>query len=186
MHDFARVLADQIPGAAPRDVSVHFTVRRQAAAQHGYRSRGGPVTVYAQALHAQLYGLPTDEEPLPVALDALLQAAHTADGPEQQGAVLQQLAEQLRNAAEILEWARNHAHWRQLPVPTWEWLRDATETVRATSPTASTPSGPASPPNRLHARRRPSQSRIPPHRALPQLRPSRRPAIAADLRQRLH
>ncbi|QNE77242.1 hypothetical protein F0344_23900 [Streptomyces finlayi] len=130
MHDFARVLADQIPGAAPRDVTVHFTVRRQAAAQHGYRSRGGPVTVYAQALHAQLYGLPTDEEPLPAALDALLQAAHTVAGPEQQSQVLQQLAEQLRNAAEILEWARNDAHWRQLPVPTWEWLRDATDRTR--------------------------------------------------------
>ncbi|MGW6681148.1 hypothetical protein ACWGBO_14815 [[Kitasatospora] papulosa] len=94
MHDFARVRADQIPGAA---------------AQHGCRSRGGPVTVYAQALYAQRYGLPTDEEPLPAALDAFLQAAHTAAGPELQGAVLQQLAEQLRNAAEILEWARNNA-----------------------------------------------------------------------------
>ncbi|WP_326731788.1 hypothetical protein [Streptomyces phaeochromogenes] len=130
MHDFARALADQIPGAAPRDVTVHFAVRRQVAAQHGYRSRGGPVTVYAQALHAQLYGLPTDDEPLPAALDALLQVAHTAAGPEQQGAVLQQLAEQLRNAAEILEWARNHAHWRQLPNSAWEWLRDATDHAR--------------------------------------------------------
>ncbi|ROQ70146.1 hypothetical protein EDD93_4653 [Streptomyces sp. 840.1] len=51
-------------------------------------------------------------------------------GAEQQGAVLQQLAEQLRNAAEILEWARNHAYWRQLPGPTWEWLRDATDRTR--------------------------------------------------------
>ncbi|MFJ8978751.1 hypothetical protein [Streptomyces sp. NPDC102282] len=179
MHDFARVLADQIPGAAPRDVTVHFAVRRQAAAQHGYRSRGGPVTVYAQALHAQLYGLPTDEEPLPAALDALLQAADTASGPEQQSQVLQQLAEQPRNAAEILEWARNHAHWRQFPSPTWKWLRTP-QTGRATSPAASTPSGPASSPNSLHARH-PSQSRIP-----PQLRPSRRTAIAADLRRPLH
>ncbi|OKJ72213.1 hypothetical protein [Streptomyces sp. CB02460] len=130
MHDFARVLADQIPGAAPRDVTVHFAVRRQAAAQHGYRSRGGPVTVYAQALHAQLYGLPTDEEPLPAALDALLQTALTTGEPEQQGAVLQQLAEQLRNAAEILEWARDHAHRHQLARPTWEWLRDATDRTR--------------------------------------------------------
>lgn len=130
MHDFARALADQIPGAAPRDVTVHFTVRRQAAAQHHYRSRGGPVTVCAQALHAQLYGLPTDDEPVPAALDALVQAAHTTDDPEQQSAILQQLAEQLRNAAEILQWARNHAQWRQLPDPAWEWLRDATAQVR--------------------------------------------------------
>lgn len=130
MHDFARVLADQIPGAAPRDVTVHFAVRRQAATQHGHRARGGPVTVYAQALHSQLYGLPTDKAPLPAALDALLQTAHTTDGPEQQAAILRQLAEQLRNAAEILEWARDHAHWRQLPGPTWEWLRDATDRTR--------------------------------------------------------
>ncbi|MFD5443784.1 MULTISPECIES: hypothetical protein [Streptomyces] len=119
-----------IPGAAPRDVTVHFAVRRQAAAQHGYRSRGGPVTVYAQALHAQLYGLPTDEEPLSAALDALLQAANSAADPEQQSQVLQQLAEQLRYAAEILEWARNHAHWRQLPSSAWEWFRDATDRPR--------------------------------------------------------
>ncbi|SEO73383.1 hypothetical protein [Actinacidiphila rubida] len=131
MHDVARALADQIPGAAPRDVTVTFAVRRQAAAQHHYRSRGGPVTVYAQALHAQLYGLPTDDQPLPAALDALLQAAHTTDDPEQQSAILQQLTEQLRNAAEILQWARNHAHWRQLPSPAWEWLRDATDQMRA-------------------------------------------------------
>lgn len=52
---------------------------------------------------------------------------HDAD---QQQAVLAQLAEQLRNAAEVLEWARNNAHWRQLPTPTWEWLRDATATTR--------------------------------------------------------
>ncbi|MGQ4484266.1 hypothetical protein ACN6LM_002594 [Streptomyces sp. SAS_281] len=124
------MLADQIPGAAPRDVTVHFAVRRQAATQHGYRSRGGPVTVYAQALHARLYGLPTDEEPLPAALDALLQTRTPSTGPEQQCAVLQQLAEQLRNATEILEWARDHAHWRQLPHPAWEWLRDATDRTR--------------------------------------------------------
>lgn len=126
MHDVARALADQIPGAAPRDVTVHFTLRCQAAAQHHYRSCGGPVTVYAGALHAHLYGLPTDDEPVPAALDALLQAAHTTDDPEQQSAILLQLTEQLRNAAEILQWARNHAHWRQLPDFTWEWLRDAT------------------------------------------------------------
>lgn len=88
------------------------------------------MTIYAQALHAQLYGLPTDDEPVPVALDALLQAAHTTDDPEQQGAILQQLTEQLRNAAEILQWARDHAHWRQLPKPTWEWLREATNQMR--------------------------------------------------------
>ncbi|MFI5751064.1 hypothetical protein ACIBBE_35330 [Streptomyces sp. NPDC051644] len=69
-------------------MTVHFGVRRLAAAQYDYRSRGGPVTVYAQALHAALYGLPAHDEPLPAALDALLQATHTATAPEQQTAVL--------------------------------------------------------------------------------------------------
>ncbi|MFJ4973221.1 hypothetical protein [Streptomyces sp. NPDC088755] len=184
MHDFARVLADQIPGAAPRDVSVHFTVRRQAAAQHGYRSRGGPVTVYAQALHAQLYGLPTDEAPLPAALDALLQAAHTVDGPER----ARSCSSSPSNSATPPRSSNGHATTPTgVNSPSPHGSGYATpRTVRATSPTASTPSGPASPPNRLRARRRPSQSRIPPHRALPQLRPSRRPVIAADLRQPLH
>ncbi|MET9822294.1 hypothetical protein ABZ038_11805 [Streptomyces sp. NPDC006349] len=63
-------------------------------------------------------------------MDALLQAAHSAVGPEQQSQVLQQLAEQLRNAAEILGWTRNHAHWRQLPSFAWEGLRDATDRTR--------------------------------------------------------
>jgi len=161
VHDVARALADQIPGAAPRDVTVTFAVRCQAAAQHHYRSRGGPVTVYAQALHAQLYGLPTDEEPLPAALDALLQTARTTDAPEQQSAILEQLTEQLRNAAEILHWARDHAHWHHLPNAAWEWLRDATaqmgvladglDTVRAAfaaepQATNAAPHQPLSPP----------------------------------------
>ncbi|MEU6814085.1 hypothetical protein [Streptomyces sp. NPDC046860] len=109
---------------------VNFGVRRQVAAQYGYRSGGGPVTVYAQALHAELYGLPSDDDPVPAALDALLQAAHSARSPEQQTAILQQLAEQLRNAAEIFEWARDHARRSQLPHASWEWLRDATDNTR--------------------------------------------------------
>lgn len=118
------------PAPLLSDVAVHFTVGRQDADQHRYRSRGGPVTVYAQALHAQLYGLPTGDEPVPAALDALLQAAHITDDPEQQSAILRQLAEQLRNAAEILQWARNHAQWRQLPNSAGEWPRDVTAQVR--------------------------------------------------------
>ncbi|MGW2137702.1 hypothetical protein ACWCW2_17045 [Streptomyces sp. NPDC001773] len=125
-HDLARALADQIrPGAAPRDVTVHFGVRRLAAAQYDYRSRGGPVTVYAQALHAALYGLPTHDEPLPATLDALLQATHTATAPEQQTAVLRQVAEQLRNAAEILQRYQYRAQWDRFPDEVAEHLADA-------------------------------------------------------------
>ncbi|MFE5647562.1 hypothetical protein ACFQ8Q_00365 [Streptomyces cyaneofuscatus] len=125
-HDLARALADQLRlGAAPRDVTVHFGVRRLAAAQYDYRSRGGPVTAYAQALHAALYGLPTDTEPPPTALDALLQATHTATAPEQQTAVLRQVAEQLRNAAEILQRYQYRAQWDRFPDDVAEQLADA-------------------------------------------------------------
>ncbi|MFE9416969.1 hypothetical protein ACFYMX_15145 [Streptomyces griseofuscus] len=103
---------------------VSFSVRRQAAAQHGYRERGGPVTAFAQALHAHLFGLPADE-PLPTALDALLQATHTATSPEQQTAVLRQVADQLRNAAEIIQRCQYRAQWDRLPADVAEQLADA-------------------------------------------------------------
>ncbi|MER7026218.1 MULTISPECIES: hypothetical protein [Streptomyces] len=97
-------------------------------------------------MHAALFGLPEDRPPLPTALDELLQATYTARDGDQQQAVLDQLSDQLRNAAEILEWARNHANWRSLPPDTWEWLRDATDTARlladgldSISPTFATP-----------------------------------------------
>lgn len=124
-HDLARALADQIPGAAPRDVTVSFSCRRQAPAQYRDRGRGGPVTVFAQVLHAHLFGLPADDEPLPTALDALLQATHTATAPEQQTAILQQLAEQLRNATEIIQRYQYRAQWDRLPADVAEQLRDA-------------------------------------------------------------
>ncbi|MFI2236479.1 hypothetical protein [Streptomyces chrestomyceticus] len=103
-------------------------MRRQAGPRFGYRGTGGPVTGVARSLHARLYGLPAAPSPLPTALDELLQALGTARDGGQKQAVLAQLAEQLRNAAEILEWARDDA--RQLPAPVWEWLRDATDTTR--------------------------------------------------------
>ncbi|QPP05194.1 hypothetical protein G4Z16_00985 [Streptomyces bathyalis] len=130
-HDIARALAAQVhPDATPRDVVVHFTLRRLAAPRYDHRSSGGPASVIAQSLHSHLYGLPDDPGPVPTALDELLQTLTTARHGDQQHAVLVQLAEQLRNAAEILEWARNNAHWRQLPAPTWEWLRAATDSTR--------------------------------------------------------
>ncbi|MEU6182797.1 hypothetical protein [Streptomyces coeruleorubidus] len=125
-HDLARALAEQLyPGAAPRDVTVSFSARRQAPIEYRDRGRGGPVTVYAQALHATLYGLPTDNEPLPTALDALLQATHTATSPEQKTAVLRQIAEQLRNAAEIIQRYQYRAQWGRLPDDVAQQLHDA-------------------------------------------------------------
>ncbi|WP_329025734.1 hypothetical protein [Streptomyces sp. NBC_00690] len=35
----------------------------------------------------------------------------------------------MQNAADILAWARNNAHWRRMP-GAWEWLRDATLSTR--------------------------------------------------------
>ncbi|WP_329558893.1 hypothetical protein OG711_08050 [Streptomyces uncialis] len=94
---------------------VSFTVRRQAAADFGHKSTGGPVTSLAQSLHAQLYGLPADADPLPTALDALLQATHTASTNDQHAAILRRLADQLRNAAEIIHRYQHEASWSRLP-----------------------------------------------------------------------
>ncbi|NYV73250.1 hypothetical protein [Streptomyces sp. UH6] len=82
------------------------------------------MTTFAQALHAELFGLPADDAPLPTALDALLQATHTA-GPEQQTAILHQLAEQLRNGAEIIQRYQYRAQWDRLPADVAEGLRTA-------------------------------------------------------------
>jgi hypothetical protein len=83
------------------------------------------VTVYAQALHAALYGLPAHDESLPAALDALLQATHTATAPEQKTAVLRQVAEQVRNAAEIIQRYQYRAQWDRFPADVAEQLADA-------------------------------------------------------------
>ncbi|MEV7394034.1 hypothetical protein [Streptomyces sp. NPDC091215] len=83
------------------------------------------MTVYAQTLHATLYGLPSDDEPLPAALDALLQATHTTTAPEQETAVLRQVAEQLRNAAEIIQRYQYRAQWDRLPANVATQLQDA-------------------------------------------------------------
>ncbi|MEU7189443.1 hypothetical protein [Streptomyces sp. NPDC045369] len=80
-----------------------FSVRRQADPRFRHRGPGGPVTVVALSLHARLYGLPDAPSPLPTALDELLQALGTVSTGDEQQAVLAQLAEQLRNAAQILE-----------------------------------------------------------------------------------
>lgn len=83
------------------------------------------MTVFAQALHATLYGLPSDDETLPAALDALLQTAHTATAPEQKTAVLRQVAEQLRNAAEIIQRYQYRAQWDRFPDDIAKQLHDA-------------------------------------------------------------
>ncbi|MER6305000.1 tryptophan synthase subunit alpha [Streptomyces sp. NPDC001657] len=83
------------------------------------------MTVFAQALHAHLFGLPADDGPLPTALDALLQATHTATAPEQQTPILRQLADQLRSGAEIIQRYQYRAHWDRLPADVAEQLRDA-------------------------------------------------------------
>nr|WTC07157.1 hypothetical protein OHA15_04720 [Streptomyces anthocyanicus] len=83
------------------------------------------MTVYAQALHAALYGLPTPDESLPTALDSLLQATHTATAPERKTAVLQQVAEQLRNAAEIIQRYQYRAQWDRFRTDVAEQLATA-------------------------------------------------------------
>lgn len=106
-------------------MTVSFGVRRQAAADYNHRSRGGPVTGFAQVIHATLFGLPADDDPLPTALDELLQATHTATARDQQVAILRQVAEQIRNAAEIIQRYQYRAQWDQLPDNAAEHLREA-------------------------------------------------------------
>ncbi|MFJ2175888.1 hypothetical protein ACIOHE_23725 [Streptomyces sp. NPDC087851] len=79
----------------------------------------------AQGLHARLYGLPAAPDPLPTALDALLQATHTARTGEEKTAVLRRLAEQLRNGAEIIEGYQYRAQWDRLPEEVAVQLRQA-------------------------------------------------------------
>ncbi len=123
-HDLALALAHQIdPKVAPRDVIVSFRVRPQAAAEFGHKSSGGSATSLAQGLHAQLYGLPADPDPVPTALDALLQATYAARTGEQKAAILQRLADQLRNAAEILRGYQYEAHWERFPADVTAQLR---------------------------------------------------------------
>ncbi|MFJ5546679.1 hypothetical protein [Streptomyces sp. NPDC093225] len=123
---------------------ISFRPRKSAEARYDYRSSVGPVIAFAQALHAHLYGLPSEPPPLPAALDELLQAVCTVDRDGQE-AVVAQLADQLHAAADLLEWARNHAHWNRLPTEVWERLRDATtaltqiaDTVAEATPAFST------------------------------------------------
>ncbi|MFJ2509919.1 hypothetical protein ACIPEL_03225 [Streptomyces griseoviridis] len=103
-------------------MTVLFNARRHAPSEYRSSGRGGPVTACAQALHATLYGLPTHEESLPTALDALLQATHTTTAPD---AVLRQVAEQLRNAAEIIQRYQYQAQWDRHPAAVAEQLSDA-------------------------------------------------------------
>ncbi|MCL7493822.1 hypothetical protein M8I34_20830 [Streptomyces sp. MCA2] len=111
------------------------------------------MTVFAQALHAHLFGLPADDEPLPTALDALLQATHTATAPEQQTAILRQVADQLRNAAEIIQRYQYRAQWDQLPDDVAGHLRDAHDqaqqvalTLDLVAPALSSPPAAPDPP----------------------------------------
>ncbi|AQU64907.1 hypothetical protein [Streptomyces niveus] len=107
-------------------MTVSFSARPQAPIEFRHRGRGGPVTGVAQELHAHLFGLlPVDEAPLPTALDALLQATHTATSPEQRTAVLHQLADQLRNATEIIQRHQYEAQWDRLPDDVAAQLRHA-------------------------------------------------------------
>ncbi|MFD9224858.1 hypothetical protein ACFWDI_33780 [Streptomyces sp. NPDC060064] len=74
---------------------------------------------------------------MPTALDQLLQTVTTARDGDQQHAVLAQLAEQLRNAAEILEWLATTPTGVNCPPPPGNGCVRP-RTPPATSPTAST------------------------------------------------
>ncbi|MBB4984210.1 hypothetical protein [Streptomyces nymphaeiformis] len=48
---------------------MNFAARRQAVAGDGPRSCRGPITAFAQAIPATLFGLPTEADPLATARD---------------------------------------------------------------------------------------------------------------------
>ncbi|MFF4767452.1 hypothetical protein ACFY1V_13145 [Streptomyces sp. NPDC001255] len=94
-------------------MTVAFYARRLAPIEYRHRGRTGPVLLFAKTLHAALYGLPPQDEPLPTALDDLL--LHEATSPEEEAAVLQQVAGQIRTAAEIIKTSRYEARSRLAP-----------------------------------------------------------------------
>ncbi|MGE7384251.1 hypothetical protein ACQKM2_01940 [Streptomyces sp. NPDC004126] len=93
-------------------MTVHFGLLRGAESRYGNHSSGGSVLGLANALHAELYGLPGERLPLPGALDELLQATEHDDD---QKLVLGQVATQLEAAAALIERARHQARWHHLP-----------------------------------------------------------------------
>ncbi|MBU7598876.1 hypothetical protein JGS22_014945 [Streptomyces sp. P38-E01] len=132
-HEIALALAALVhEDAEPRDVIYNLSTTRRAAARLQHRSSGGSVLGLAHTLHSGLYGLPTLPSPLPSAPDALLQATLVAQSGDQREAILRQLGNQLRNAADIIEVYRSTAHLERLP-PTVEnqLLRAHRETEQA-------------------------------------------------------
>ncbi|MBJ7004842.1 hypothetical protein JG491_33075 [Streptomyces sp. CRPSP2-6A1] len=116
-------------------MTISFGALRKAPVEYRHRSRGGSVTTFAQAVHARLFGLPADDEPLPTALDALLQATHTATSPEQKTAVLQRLADRLGNAAEIIRDYQHDVRSDRLPDDIAEQLRHAHDQIQQVAQT---------------------------------------------------
>ncbi|MEV6730745.1 hypothetical protein [Streptomyces sp. NPDC051364] len=113
--DIARALASRIstnPPPRPTSWTISFGLVRGAESRYQFRSSDGSALGVANALHAELYGLPVEEPALPAALDELLQATGY-DGD--QAAVLSQVAAQMEVAAVLIERARHAAQWRQLP-----------------------------------------------------------------------
>ncbi|WP_405496210.1 hypothetical protein [Streptomyces sp. NBC_00096] len=113
--DIAKALASRISTTSPPPphlVTVSFGLVRGAESRYQFRSCGGSALGVANALHAELYGLPVEQSVLPTALDELLQATGHDDD---QAAVLSQVAAQMEIAAVLIERARHAAHWRQLP-----------------------------------------------------------------------
>ncbi|MGW2587346.1 hypothetical protein ACWCYZ_39765 [Streptomyces virginiae] len=113
--DIAKALASRIstnPPPPPHLVTVSFGLVRGAESRYQFRSSGGSALGVANALHAELYGLPIEQSALPAALDELLQGTGYDDD---QAAVLSQVAAQMEVAAVLIERARHAAQWRQLP-----------------------------------------------------------------------
>ncbi|MFH8991352.1 hypothetical protein [Streptomyces sp. NPDC017940] len=123
--DITRVLADFIsPQIAPDDVLLDFTPHLRTSGR--ITARTAPAPVFGALLHARLHGLEAASAP-PQPWHELGRASHATD--DQQQAALLWLSGQLHSAGDILAWARDWSHWRQMPPGIHAQLASATTTV---------------------------------------------------------
>ncbi|MFB7781332.1 hypothetical protein ACFC1D_01290 [Streptomyces vinaceus] len=113
--DIAKALARRIstkPPPPPHLVTVSFGLLRVAQSRYQFRGSAGSALGVANALHAELYGLPLEQPASSATLDELLQ---TTGYDDDQAPVLSQVAAQMEVAAALIERAQHSAQGRKLP-----------------------------------------------------------------------
>ncbi|KPC62670.1 hypothetical protein [Streptomyces chattanoogensis] len=160
--DITRVLADFIsPAIDPDDVLLGLDPHPRTGER--FTARKATARTFGSLLHARLHGLEAASSAMPGPWDQLSRS-HRAT-VDQQAAALAWLSGQLHSAGDILEWARDWSHWRQLPDGIHAQLASATaalheladgvnrvpltaRTTLATTPVPVLPAAPSSAPAR--------------------------------------